>query len=137
MTESGKVVSRGPLLRSPVGSLDVFRPTLTRPGFQNMLVVFVGWVLTTGTHAVTQALVETGVAGRRHHEAFHRFFSRGTWSPDDLAQQLLQWILRRASPDNKPLRVALDDTLTDDHHSRLVCWVAPKVYAHFYVACWD
>ena len=75
-----------------------------------MLVIFVGWVLTSGTHAVTEALVMTAVAGRRHHEAFHRFFSRGTWNPDELAQQLLQWILRRLPPD-KPIRVALDDTL--------------------------
>jgi len=110
MIEGRETVTSRPLLRSLLDSLNVFRPALTRPGFQNMLVMFVGWVLTTGTHAVTQALVETGVAGRRHHEAFHRFFSRGTWHPDDLAQQLLQWILRRVPPD-KPLRVALDDTL--------------------------
>jgi len=57
----------------------VFQPALTRPGFDNMIVVFAGWVLTAGPHAVTQALVTTRVAGRRHHEAFHRFFSRGTW----------------------------------------------------------
>ena len=99
-----------PLLRSLLGSLNVFRPALTRPSFQNMLVIFVGWILTTGTHAVTQALVVTAVAGRKHHEAFHRFFSRGTWNPDELAHQLLQWILRRV-PADKPLRVALDDTL--------------------------
>jgi hypothetical protein len=100
----------GQLLQSLLAALEVFRPALTRPGFQNMLVIFVGWVLTNGTHAVTRALVETAVAGRRHHEAFHRFFSRGSWNPDDLAHQLLQWILRRV-PDGKPLRVALDDTL--------------------------
>ena len=104
-------VTSNVLQRSLLDSLNVFRPSLTRPGFQNMLVVFVGWVLTTGTHAVTQALVETGVAGRRHHEAFHRFFSRGTWDPDDLAHQLLQWILRRVAAD-EPINVALDDTLT-------------------------
>jgi hypothetical protein len=100
----------GPLLQSLLESLEVFRPALTRPGFQNMLVLFVGWVLTNGSHAVTQALVVTSVAGRKHHEAFHRFFSRGTWHPDELAQQLLHGILRRLPPDT-PLRIALDDTL--------------------------
>ena len=98
------------LLQSLLGTLEVFRPALTRPGFRNMVVIFTGWVLTGGQHAVTQALVETAVAGRRHHEAFHRFFSRGTWSPDEMAQQLLGWILRRV-PADKPIRVALDDTL--------------------------
>jgi hypothetical protein len=58
--------------------LSVVRPALTRPGFANFLIVAVGWIQTLGVHAVTEALVVTGVAGRRHHEAFHRFFSRGT-----------------------------------------------------------
>ena len=70
------------LLRTMLESMEVFRPVLTRPGFENMGVVFCGWVLTTGTHAITQALVVTSVASRRHHEAFHRFFSRGSWKPD-------------------------------------------------------
>lgn len=53
---------------------DTFAPPLTRPGFANLIVIVVGWILTRGPHAVTEALVETQVAGRRHHEAFHRFF---------------------------------------------------------------
>src|SRR3990172_1492971 len=102
-------VTSNVLQRSLLDSLNVFRPSLTRPGFQNMLVVFVGWVLTTGTHAVTQALVETGVAGRRHHEAFHRFFSRGTWDPDDLGRLLFGIILQLC--DGSAIRVVIDDTL--------------------------
>ena len=53
--------------------------------------------MTSGGHAVTAALVASGVAGRRHHEAFHRFFSRGTWSPDVVGKLLLAGILRRAA----------------------------------------
>lgn len=64
--------------------LDMFRPALTAPGFENFLALVAGWVRTKGTHAVTAALVATGVPGRRHHEAFHRFFSRGTWDPDEM-----------------------------------------------------
>src|SRR6266508_1186854 len=66
-------------LRTLIAALEVLRPAFTRPGFNNLVVVFAGWVLTNGPHAVTQTLVATSVAGRRHHEAFHRFFSRGTW----------------------------------------------------------
>jgi hypothetical protein len=61
---------------------ETFRPCLTAPGFANFIVIASGWLLTQGTHAVTEALVMTDVATRCHHEAFHRFFSRGTWSPD-------------------------------------------------------
>lgn len=75
-----------------------------------MLAVFSGWVLTRGPHAVTQALVVTSVAGRRHHEAFHRFFSRGTWDPDELGRLLFQR-LQRLIPAGEAIRLALDDTL--------------------------
>lgn len=34
------------LLRTMLEQMEVLRPAFTRPGFGNMLVVFVGWVLT-------------------------------------------------------------------------------------------
>jgi hypothetical protein len=84
-----------------------------------MLVVFVGWVRTAGTHAVTEALVATGVAGRRHHEAFHRFFSRGTWQPDRMGFWLFQRILKLLEA-GAPVCIVVDDTL------------APKKGAHVF-----
>jgi hypothetical protein len=97
------------LLRTLLAGLEVFRIGLTRPGFDNFVTLFTGWVLTMGPHAVTQALVTTGVAGRRHHEAFHRFFSRGTWDPDRLGFWLFQEI-KRLIPAGA-IRIAIDDTL--------------------------
>jgi hypothetical protein len=98
------------LLHTLLGFVEVLRPALTAPGFEKALVVFVGWVMSNGAHAVTAALVSTDVARRRHHESFHRFFSRGTWSPDDLGRllfaRLLAWI-----PDGMPIHAVLDDTL--------------------------
>ena len=97
------------LLRTLLEGLEVFRPGLTRPGFDNFVILFCGWVLTMGQHAVTQALVATRVSGRRHHEAFHRFFSRGAWDPDSLGFWL--WLkLERLIPDGA-IAVVLDDTL--------------------------
>jgi len=98
------------LLPTLLASLEVFRLTLTRPGFEKMLVLFVGWVRTSGRHAVTEALIATGVAGERHHEAFHRFFSRGTWDPDSLGRWLFHLVERILSPE-APIRIAIDDTL--------------------------
>jgi len=48
----------------------VLQPAFTRPEFRNAWVVFAGWVLTAGTHVVTQALVVTDVARRLHHECW-------------------------------------------------------------------
>jgi hypothetical protein len=90
--------------------LATFRSALTAPGFVNFVTLFSGWVLTTGTHAVTAALVVTDVPGRRHHEAFHRFFSRGTWKPDELGQLAFGVLLKLLAPGAR-LHVAVDDTL--------------------------
>lgn len=97
-------------LESLLGTLDGLRWALTAPGFRNFVVLFVGWVQTQGVHAVTSALVETDVARRTHHERFHRFFSRGTWSPDEIGRLLFLQLLRLLPPD-LPVRVVLDDTL--------------------------
>jgi hypothetical protein len=107
------------LLRTLLEFVEVLRPALTRPGFDNLLVLFTGWVLTTGPHAVTQALVVTQVAGRRHHEAFHRFFSRGSWEPDEMGRLLLGCIMALV-PEQGPLSLVIDDTL------------APKKGAHIF-----
>lgn len=99
-----------PVLRTLLGWVEVLRPELTKPGFANALVVFVGWVRSEGRRAVTEALVVTDVARRRHHERFHRFFSRGTWSPDGLGKLLFDCVLRWVPPDT-PVHAVLDDTL--------------------------
>ena len=90
--------------------LEELRFGLTQPSLANMLVVACGWLLTQGQHAVTEALVMAGVAGRRHHEAFHRFFSRGTWEPDALGYWMFHRLERFASTEGV-LQVAIDDTL--------------------------
>ncbi len=97
-------------LRTLLAVLEVLRPALTEPGWRNLRVLFAGWLRTTDTHAVTEALVVTGVAGRQHHERFHRFFSRGTWSPDALGERLFGLLLRLLSGD-APIRAVVDDTL--------------------------
>lgn len=50
-------------------ALDPIRSAFTEPSFVNFLVVFGGWVLTPGRHAITETLVQTKVSGLFHHEA--------------------------------------------------------------------
>lgn len=98
------------LLLTLLSCLAVLQPTLTRPGFTNFQVLFAGWVQTTGLHAVTETLVATDVARRRHHERFHRFYSRGSWLPDQWGKLLLSVALRLVAA-AEPIRLVLDDTL--------------------------
>jgi hypothetical protein len=60
-------------------------------------------------HCVTEALVATDVARRRHWASYHRLFSRGTWDPDRLGFWLLQRL--RSGLAAGLLRLVIDDTL--------------------------
>jgi hypothetical protein len=93
---------------------ETLSPAFTKPGFANALILFLGWIEICGFHAVTAALVASGVAGRRHHEAFHRFFSRGTWHPDTVGRLLFVSILKLL-PADAVIEVVVDDTLTKKH----------------------
>ncbi|MFT3772608.1 MAG: transposase [Minicystis sp.] len=99
-----------PALATLLQVLSTFRLTFTRPGFAKFLVFAAGWILTQGPlHCMTEALVATDVARRRHWAAFHRFFSCGTWNPDRLGFWLLQRL--RSGLATGPLRLVVDDTL--------------------------
>lgn len=89
---------------------ETFRRGLTRPGFDNFVVIASGWLLTHGTHAVTEALVATDVASRRHHETFHRFFSRGSWDPDVIGRWIF-WRIIEVLGDAAAVGIVIDDTV--------------------------
>lgn len=47
---------------------------MSMPTLKNFITIAHGWLL-TNRHRVTDALVASGVAGVRHHAAFHRGFA--------------------------------------------------------------
>jgi hypothetical protein len=98
------------LLPTFLDSLKVVRIGLTRPSFARFVALAIGWVRSTGRHAVTEAMLAAGIAGRRHHAAFHRFFSRGTWNPDLLALWVFRFLSSLLVP-GAPIRIVIDDTL--------------------------
>ena len=91
--------------------LEVVRPAFTRPAYKRFAALYRGWLLAERPGPVTNALVAGGLAGRQHHEAFHRFFSRGTWSVDEVGTLLLVWIAAHLVRDGS-LQLAVDDTVT-------------------------
>lgn len=107
------------ILRDLLELTQIFRPLMTVPSFVNMLAVMTGWVLTEGRHAVTESLVATGLSGVRHHEAYHRFFSRSRWCADTLGKtvftRITAWV-----PKKMPIALAIDDTVARKK--------GPKVY---------
>jgi len=73
-------------------------------------------------------LVAAGVAGQRHHSAFHRFFAEGAWSLDALGLAVFRLLEPLLPPEQ--ILVAIDDTLArkrglkvfgvDMHHDPLL-----------------
>jgi hypothetical protein len=90
--------------------LESLRPVFTLPSFNNFLSLAFGWILTPGRRAITGALVVTGLSQKRHHSAFHRFFSLARWEPDEIGRHLFMTVLKHA-PAQGPVAIALDDTL--------------------------
>lgn len=56
---------------------------MTMPTFANFLTVLTGWAFAR-RHTVTGVILAAGVAGKRHHSAFHRLFATARWSLDAL-----------------------------------------------------
>ncbi len=103
--------------RTLLRTLEVVRPAFTRPGYCNLVLLLIGWVLVQGPHTVTGAVVAAGVAGVLHHERFHRFFSRGTWDPDQVGRRLIAALVPRLRGLSLP--VVIDDTLAQHTGPRI------------------
>jgi len=94
---------------SLLSCLATFEPCFTAPSYRRFLTLMPGWLLCVGKRTVTGVMRAAGVA-ERDASAFHRFFSRGAWSPDCVGQVVLQMALKQM-PAHKRVELTLDDTL--------------------------
>ena len=94
-----------------LGLLSHFRPIFRETTFYRFVLLVIGWILTPGRHAVTSCLIALGISGTHHHAAFHRFFSKATWSVDELGKSLLPLLLTWMLP-GALLTIIIDDTFT-------------------------
>jgi hypothetical protein len=76
--------------------------------FTSFLTVLTGWVFAP-RRTITGMLVAAGVAGQRHHAAFHRIFSRSRWALDELGLILFGLVRELLPP--ATVQMSLDDTL--------------------------
>ncbi|HEY3395429.1 MAG TPA: transposase [Lacipirellulaceae bacterium] len=100
---------------------------MTQPSFQNFVTIVTGWIFAR-RRTLTGILVAAGVAGKRHHSAFHRFFAEGAWSLNALGLAVFR-VLEPLLSDQQILLV-IDNTLArkrglkvfgvDMHHDPLL-----------------
>jgi len=96
------------LCSSFAASLQELAVVMTAPSFGNLLIVLTGWLFAR-RRTVTGMLTAAGLAGKRHHAAFHRLFSQSEWSLDALGLavfRLIEPLTARGA-----IFVAVDDTL--------------------------
>jgi hypothetical protein len=78
------------------------------PVFRTFVLILTGWVF-AARRTVTAMLMVTGVAGHRHHAAFHRLFSAARWSLDQLGLLIFRLIVPLLGSER--VKLTLDDTL--------------------------
>lgn len=99
-----------PIVASFTQILQGFAPCFTAPSMQSFITLMTGWVLDLRRHTVTEIVRAAGAVGRKHISSFHRFFSQGQWTTDQVGLVLADFILTHLVPTGK-VRVVVDDTL--------------------------
>lgn len=80
---------------------------MSTPVFARFMIVLTGWIFAP-RRTITGMLVAAGVAGQKHHAAFHRVFSAARWALDPLG--LIVFGLLRALLPEGTVQLSLDDT---------------------------
>lgn len=80
---------------------------MTAPSFANLMTIATGWVFAP-KRTITCMLLAAGVAGERHHSAFHRLFANARWQLDRLGLAVFRVVEPRL---DKTVLLAVDDTL--------------------------
>ena len=73
-------------------------PTFTRPSFAIFDDLVAGWVLTPGRRTITAIISVADPAGRRAHDAYHRFVRDGAWVMARLWRVLATHAVDRFAP---------------------------------------
>ena len=99
------------IVGSFVRLLQAFVPCFTAPSFATFVALMGGWSLTTARHTVTGVVRAGNAVGWKHIRTFHRFFSEGSWLPDELGLILVRLVVERCIEAGAPVVVPIDDTL--------------------------
>lgn len=95
------------LVSSFVVWLQELAVVMTAPSFENFVTIATGWTFAR-RRTVTGMLLAAGVAGKRHHAAFHRFFAEARWSRDDMGLAVFRLVKLFCGD---VIFLGLDDTL--------------------------
>ena len=90
--------------------LRAFRPHVTGPTWQNLLVLVMGALLAPGKRTVSACLRITGRSDASNFTVFHQVLNRGRWKARALARTLLDLVVTALVPEG-PVIIGVDDTI--------------------------
>jgi hypothetical protein len=96
-----------------VALLALTRGGFTAPSFAIFTDLIHGWICAPGRRTITAMITVADPAGRRAHDAYHRFVRDGAWSMNRLWQTLTIHLVTNFCPTGT-IELACDDTLF--HH---------------------
>lgn len=97
-----------------------FQDCFTAPSFRHFAVLMTGWVLTVGTHTISQIILTAQAHESEHFANLYRFLSRARWEPDRVAAVIFLLMVETLLPGTKELILVIDDTL-NNHVGPKIC----------------
>jgi len=97
-----------------------FQDCFTGPSLRHFAVLMTGWVLTVGTHTISQVILTAEAHQSEHFASLYRFLSRAKWEPDRVAAEIFLVMVETLLPGVSELILVIDDTL-NNHVGRKIC----------------
>ena len=91
--------------------LEAFAPVFTTPSFATFRLLMTGWILSVRHRYVTDLIISSNSVDNGHFSDYHRFFSRASWSIDELWKILARVVMGHLLGADATVTVAGDDTL--------------------------
>ena len=88
-----------------------FKDCFTEPSLRHFVVLITGWVLTVGTHTISQVILTMGLHESEHFANVYKFLLKSGWEPDKVALTIFRMIVETLLPDASEIETIVDDTL--------------------------
>ena len=108
-------------MKSWTGLLEQARPLLGAPSFLLFTDLLTGWVCVPGRRTITAMIAVADPAGRRAHDAYHRFSRDGPWKMSGLWKVLAIHVVARHAP------TGVIELLCDDTLAKTLCEACPAL----------
>jgi hypothetical protein len=92
----------------------------TAPSYRIFMALLIGWVLTIGTHTISQVILTMRLHESRHFATIYRFLGKGRWCTDMIPYCLFRMMVENLIAEGVEICAVGDDTL-NKHRGPKIC----------------